>query len=143
MEKACHSLRGEGLARGGQPGTTRTLLWQFGLQPDLLAVTNVWDESGHDQYLVAAKGAPEAIAGLCGLAAQTHAKLRDVVDDMAGRGLRVLAVARAAAARGSEKPRSPRGFRFEFLGLVASPIRCVVAYLKRLASAAPPVSRWL
>ena len=45
----------------------RTLKWEYGLRPDLLAVTNVWEQAGSAELIVAAKGAPEAIAELCHL----------------------------------------------------------------------------
>ena len=49
--------------------------------------------------VVAAKGAPEAIAGLCRLGAADRAALTQSVDAMAAAGLRVLGVARARHSR--------------------------------------------
>jgi hypothetical protein len=42
-----------------------TLARVYGLQADLLAVTQIWQQSDSGSYRVAAKGAPEAIAELC------------------------------------------------------------------------------
>jgi Ca2+-transporting ATPase len=54
----------------------------------------VWALDGDDALTVAAKGAPEAIAELCGLDAQAHERMRSDADAMAREGLRVLGVAR-------------------------------------------------
>ena len=74
-----------------------------------------------------AKGAPEAIAGLCRLGAADRAALTQSIDAMASAGLRVLGVARATHA-GPNWPASPRELTFEFLGLVglADPLRASV-----------------
>ena len=79
---------------------------------------------GRQQFVVAAKGAPEAIADLCHLGAADRAALTQSVDAMAADGLRVLGVARGPI-RGPPWPDSPREFTFEFLGLVglADPLR--------------------
>ena len=72
-----------------------------------------------DGLLVAAKGAPEAIAGLCRASAEELAAVKASVDAMAAEGLRVLGVARARVGDG-ELPEDPHGFAFEYLGLVGS-----------------------
>jgi Ca2+-transporting ATPase len=97
----------------------------FGLRPDLLAMSNAWrtTEAGQN-FVIAAKGAPEAIADLCHLAAADLAALTEAVNAMAAEGLRVLAVARASFA-GTAWPETQRGFAFDFVGLVglADPLR--------------------
>lgn len=115
MEKAFHDL--------GRTQTTtptpnpRGLVHEYGLRPDLLAMTNVWAAGDADgEALVAAKGAPEAIAGLCRFDEHAFAALKIEVDAMAAEGLRVLAVARATARE--PWPEDQSGFAFEFLGLV-------------------------
>jgi Ca2+-transporting ATPase len=97
---------------------------EYPLASALLAVTRVWAPPGGPPLVVAAKGAPEAIAGLCGLDAARQEALARHVEALASEGLRVLAVAKAGA--GEERlPEGPRGFRFEWLGLLgfADPIR--------------------
>ena len=123
MERAFHQLLPAG---GGGVGASE-LVHRFGLRPDLLAVTHVWALDGDDALTVAAKGAPEAIAELCGLDPQAHARLRSDADAMAREGLRVLGVARAQWS-GGELPDSPRGFTFAYLGLagLADPLRAGV-----------------
>src|SRR5439155_13579847 len=93
MEKAFHALGTERLPADHQPHSNRTLKWEYGLRPDLLAVTNVWEEAGSDELIVAAKGAPEAIAELCHVSEPELVQLRGAVDEMAHEGMRVLGVA--------------------------------------------------
>jgi Ca2+-transporting ATPase len=80
-------------------------------------MSNVWRDDGRQELIVAAKGAPEAIAGLCALSGVSRAALTEAVDAMAAEGLRVLGVARAAFG-GQSFPESQRDFAFEFVGLV-------------------------
>lgn len=71
----------------------------FGLCPEFLAMTQVWDTSdGLNDLVVAAKGAPKAIFGLCRLKDSDRMAQTRLADAMAAEGLRVLGVARAAAA---------------------------------------------
>jgi Ca2+-transporting ATPase len=79
--------------------------------------------------VIAAKGAPEAIADLSHLdAAATETMIADV-SRMADQGLRVLGVARAAFKVSAGLPEIQHGFDFEFIGLVGlqDPIRPDVA----------------
>ncbi|TWI17296.1 Ca2+-transporting ATPase [Mesorhizobium tianshanense] len=126
MEKAFHAFaRSELNAVEGPPGLGWTLAHSYGLQPDLLAMTQVWrTDARASAFLVAAKGAPEAIAGLCRLDETGLDAVRQSVDAMATEGLRVLGVARARHD-GGRLPDSQTEFRFEFLGLVglADPLR--------------------
>ena len=110
MEKALHAFRPDGAVHQWQ------LVRAFGLHPDLLAMSNVWQRADDDELVVAGKGAPEAIAELCGLDAAGRARLASDADAMAAEGLRVLGVARAAAR--PVLPEDQHGFAFEFLGLV-------------------------
>ena len=126
MERAFHSFARPGLEEAhGLPGPEWKVARRYGIRPDLLAVTHVWQQNdSRPDFVVSAKGAPEAIAQLCGIDdANAHA-LRHTVDAMAGEGLRVLGVAKAAH-EGNDFPQSPRQFTFQFLGLVglADPLR--------------------
>ncbi len=97
----------------------------YGLTADILAMTLVYpDGAGH---LLATKGAPEAILDLCHLEPAPREELLAVVGEMAGRGLRVLGVARGHHP-GPELPASQHDFTFELLGFVAleDPIRAEV-----------------
>ncbi len=118
MEKAIQALLPEA------ENDRRILRRTYGLRPELLAVTQVWQEAGGGDLLVASKGAPEAIARLCRLdPAALHAMHR-AVDRMADAGIRVLGVASARSADGI-LPDSAGDFAFTFLGLLgfADPLR--------------------
>lgn len=126
MEKAFHLLGQERLApAGGLPGRDWKLVRAYGLRPGLLAMTQVWERPGGGPDLViAAKGAPEAIAELCHLDEADRRALETAVDKVASEGMRVLGVARAAWS-GASLPESQHDFAFELLGLVglADPLR--------------------
>jgi Ca2+-transporting ATPase len=93
------------------------LVREYGLRPDLLAVTQAWQFEGNGQDLVvASKGAPEAIAALCRLDEAQRTALKVEVDRMAVEGLRVLGVAEARTSQAL--PDDPHDFDFRFLGLV-------------------------
>ena len=79
------------------------------------------------QFVIAAKGAPEAVADLCHLPEQDAAHLNESVAQMAAEGLRVLGVARAQFS-GATLPDQQHDFEFEFLGLIAlaDPVRPAV-----------------
>ncbi len=122
MDRALHAL-----APRTPPQSERNLLREYGLQPDLLAMSNAWQTSG-DECFIAAKGAPEAIAALCRLSPEETAALHADVSCMGQAGMRVLGIAHAKADGGS-LPESQRGFQFTFLGLVGlrDPLRADVA----------------
>lgn len=104
-----------------------SLVKTYGLEPGLLAVTKVWRAANGDM-IVAAKGAPEAIAELCRLSDEERLGILAAVDEMACEGLRVLALARATH-ESEALPGSPHGFGFKFAGLagLADPIRKTAA----------------
>ena len=125
MEKAFHNLVRERL--GSRPAPMK-LVHTYGLRPELLAMTQLWQ--GGDTpglFVAAAKGAPEAVADLCRLDPASRESLKHAADGMADEGLRVLGVARATH-EGGRLPQSQREFKFEFLGLVglADPLRASV-----------------
>jgi P-type Ca2+ transporter type 2C len=101
-----------------------SLLREYPLRPELLAMTRVWQFDDTDTMVVAVKGAPEAIAGLCKFTVSELERLHTQMDVLARRGMRVLGVARATAAD-AELPATPASFAFEFLGLLgfADPLR--------------------
>jgi P-type Ca2+ transporter type 2C len=90
---------------------------QYPLSPEILAMTQVFPDHDATHHLLATKGAPEAVADLCHLDEDSRALIRQGVLEMAGRGLRVLGVARGEWA-GTHWPASQIDFTFHFLGLV-------------------------
>lgn len=101
---------------------------EYPLTPECLAHTHVWRINQTDEYLIASKGAPEAIAKLCNLPADVFNDIKIQLNQMAEQGLRVLAVAQANYS-GAVLPEQLTLFHFEFLGLIgfADPIRPTVA----------------
>lgn len=126
MELAFHALREDSSgAQRGPTGSGWTIERHYPLAPDLLARSHVWTSGlDGDSRVVATKGAPEAIADLCGLAEPERQAMHRAVDEMANRGLRVLGIAEARWP-GGDLPASARGFAFAFRGLVglADPLR--------------------
>src|SRR5262249_9739647 len=125
MEKAFYALGEKAFGSPGDPHLDLTLLREYGLRPELLAVTNLWEPVGGGSLLAAIRGAREAVAGLCSMSSEQRGRLPDTVDRMARRGMRILAVARATLPAASTIPESVTGLPFEFLGLVglADPLR--------------------
>ena len=126
MEKAFHALSRAQLDKTEYlNGPDWKLVHVYSIRPSLLALSNVWQHiSKKTDFIIAAKGSPEAIADLCHLAPGEFAALKQAADSMAREGLRVLGVARATFA-GEVLPDSQHAFTFEFLGLagLADPLR--------------------
>lgn len=95
-----------------------TLVDDYPLSREMLAVSRVWRSPDQQALMIAAKGAPEAIIDLCHLDAERQARIAAQVALMAADGLRVLGVARATFAAG-ELPDTQHDFDFEFSGLIA------------------------
>ena len=72
MEKAMKELGGRTLASTEHLHQDWTLLREYPLAPELLAMSRVWRSPDAQEYVIAAKGAPEAIADLCHFDAQQH-----------------------------------------------------------------------
>ncbi len=113
MEKALHEASPSRVAA--------SLIREYPISSELLAMSRVVEIACEDEYGVFAKGAPEAVARLCGIdGGEAGASARTMAD----RGLRVLGVARARVRKG-RLPVSQLDFGFEFLGLVGleDPVR--------------------
>lgn len=120
-------------AANGLAEPTRQAGWErirtYALSSELLATSHAWRVPSEPDLRIACKGAPEAIAALCGLTESRQRQVQSDVDEMARRGLRVLAVARAVWSGGTRTlPAEQRDFRFAWLGLIGleDPIRAGV-----------------
>jgi Ca2+-transporting ATPase len=104
-----------------------TLVDDYALSPEMLAMSRVWQSPDQAERLIAAKGAPEAIIDLCHLDAAQGARIIAQVGAMAGDGLRVLGVA-WATLQADVLPEQQHDFAFAFLGLIAleDPVRADV-----------------
>jgi P-type Ca2+ transporter type 2C len=117
MEKAIRAFGGRHLQGTTHLHADWELERQYPLSPEILAMTQVFPEHDSKHHLLATKGAPEAVADLCHLDEATRLQIRQWVLDMAGRGLRVLGVARGEWV-GTQWPASQHDFTFRFLGLI-------------------------
>jgi len=134
MDRALQSLAAEcGVARP----PVRERIRVYPLQTGRLAITCVWSRGEREPNIVAAKGAPEAIADLCGMSAEERATLTHTVNRLANEGMRVLGVA-CGRHSGGELPENPASLQLEFAGLIgfADPLRpSVPAAVKECRSA--------
>ena len=123
MEKAFHRA-GKKFLRNMTAPNQDGLRREYGLTPELRAMSQGWKRAEQGGHLVAAKGAPEAIADLCKLAVADRNRILAAADRMAAEGLRVLGVARATF-HGVTWPEDQRDFSFSFSGLIglADPLR--------------------
>jgi Ca2+-transporting ATPase len=101
---------------------------EYELSADLLAMSHLWRNNSGRNDVVAAKGAPEAIADLCHLSESERTDVLRQVEYMADSGMRVLAVAKAMHNTRVEWPEIQHDFDFEFVGLIgfADPLRAEV-----------------
>jgi Ca2+-transporting ATPase len=127
MEKALKELGHRTLAQTEHLHDDWTLVREYPLSQDLLAMSHVWKSRDGQDYVIAAKGAPEAIADLCHFDVAQIQALSAQIASMANEGLRILGVAKAQFKQTS-LPGEQHDFIFEFLGLVglADPMRPAV-----------------
>ncbi|MBN1524555.1 MAG: cation-translocating P-type ATPase [Spirochaetales bacterium] len=104
------------------------MVHEYPLSKELLALSHVWISPDKNEYCIAAKGAPEAIADLCHFSEIQLKALQQEIQEIAGKGLRVLGVARADFKKSDRLPGEQHDFDFQFLGLLglADPIRDTV-----------------
>jgi Ca2+-transporting ATPase len=138
MEKAIKELGGRTLLNTEHIHKDWTLLREYPLSPELLAMSRVWQSTHEKGNIIAAKGAPEAMADLCHFGESERQKMNIQIDHMANHGLRVIAVAAAKKAvempipataeepfTADNLPEDQHDFTFEYLGLLglADPVR--------------------
>jgi Ca2+-transporting ATPase len=127
MERALHEA-GDRLIKDTEhlhPGWS--LAREYPLTPGLLAVSHAWSTGDDGEVVVAAKGAPEAIADLCHLGQAEQEGLSRDVAVLASQGLRVLGVARGVTSEES-LPREHHDLALELVGLLGleDPLRPTV-----------------
>jgi Ca2+-transporting ATPase len=124
MEKAIKRLGNDYLTEREHVHTDWALVHEYPLSAELLSLSRVWKSPESETYIIAAKGAPEAIIDLCHFNTEQATHLSAKISEMADEGLRVLGVARAFF----QQPALPDGqhdFTFEFQGLIglSDPVR--------------------
>jgi len=102
-----------------------SLVREYELSPDLMAMTHLWRDTSARHDVVAAKGAPEAIADLCHLEGLELDRLNAAANQLAAQGMRVLAVARARHPVWEAWPTLQHDFDYELVGLLGliDPVR--------------------
>ena len=128
MEKAFKQLGDDHLEKTEHIHNDWELVQEYPLSKKLLAMSRVWRSPSGKDYLIATKGAPEAIADLCHLNDVQRQEHSGEIQAMAQEGMRVLGVARAYF-REVELPNGQHDFEFKFLGLIGmeDPVRPGVA----------------
>ena len=124
MEKALRDAGGLWLVNTEHIHEDWMLVQEYPVSAKLLAMSRVWKAEDQGDYIIAAKGAPEAIGDICHMDEEESRRLTEEVDAMAGAGLRVIGVAGARSARPAP-PGGQHAFTFQFLGLIglADPVR--------------------
>ncbi len=101
-------------------------LMEFPVEKSRLAYIHIWKQVTQITY--AAKGAPETIIKLCQLDVSKAKEITATVHEAAGKGFRVIAVAKHVASTTSEISTNFESLKFEYLGLalLQDPIRAGV-----------------
>ena len=128
MEKGLRQLGDHHLSGTEHLHDDWILVREYPLSRALLSLARVWESPGGGEFVIAAKGAPEAIADLCHLDGAQMQALAGSIYSIADEGLRILGVAKATFKQRS-LPGEQHEFDFEFLGLMgfADPVRPTVA----------------
>jgi len=123
MEHAFHRMGAEHLQDTGHLHADWTLVHSYALSPALPAMSHIWrtgeaggNGNGQD-HSVSAKGAPEAVMDLCHMPQDERQQWLATANDLAGKGLRVLGLARGQHA-GDLFPGNAHDLTFEWLGLI-------------------------
>ena len=124
MEQAFQSAGAQFLRGTEHLHSDWTVQKEYPLTTELMSISYVWKSKRSGEWVVGAKGAPEAVMDLCHLESAQISALSSVVQEFAGQGLRVLGVAKACLNQ-SELPTKQHDFDFEWVGLVglADPVR--------------------
>jgi len=116
IEKELHKMEDLYVNDNYSTHTKWKLQKEYPLSKDLLALTHVWQTTDTKDFIVASKGAPEAILDLCHILPEEKKQIMQQVMDMSRRGLRVLAGAEATFSS-SDFPTHQHDFAFTFTGL--------------------------
>ena len=103
------------------------LIKEYPLSKKLLALSHVWQSKDKKEFIIASKGAPEAILELCHSNNKEKEEILLAVKEMSEKGLRVLGVARGIFS-GNVLSENQHDFDFEFIGLLGfvDPVRATV-----------------
>jgi Ca2+-transporting ATPase len=124
MERALRQLGVHTLSNTEHLHDDWTLVQEYPLSEKLLALSHVWKSPDGRDFVIACKGAPEAIADLCHFDEKQNRDLAERINALADEGLRVIGVAKGEFSLTS-LPGEQHDFTFRFLGLIglADPVR--------------------
>ncbi|MDH7593445.1 MAG: cation-translocating P-type ATPase [Methanomicrobiales archaeon] len=124
MERAIRRLAERELAGTEHLHADWEIVHEYPLNPALLAMSIVWRSPDQRHYLIAAKGAPEAILDLCHLPQQEQERLGVQLDLLSARGFRLLGISKAEFTE-ERLPDGQHEFAFQFLGYIgfSDPVR--------------------
>lgn len=115
MEQALHNAYAS-FAREDERRMYR-MIHEYPLEGTPPMMTHVFENQKGDR-IIAAKGAPEALVTIAALSSAETTAIENAIEQMAGEGYRILAVAEAAF-NGSDFPEKQQALHFRFKGLVA------------------------
>ncbi len=103
------------------------LVKEYPINHSLLAMTRVMHDKVKNQYIVACKGAPEAIFTLCKLSEHEITKYLNIVQEFAEKGYRIIAVANDLIQE-TDLQDLQQDYNINFLGLIGfeDPVRLEV-----------------
>ncbi len=90
-----------------------SLVKEYPLSKELLALSHVWKSPDKKDFIIASKGAPEAIINICHLGSGEKAEILNKVKEMSQKGLRVLGGAKAVFSN-NKLPKNQHDFPFKF-----------------------------
>ncbi|NTU68275.1 MAG: cation-translocating P-type ATPase [Chlorobiaceae bacterium] len=124
MEKAMLELGEKALSDTEHLHRDWVLEKEYPLSEGMLAISHAWRSTAGEGYVIAAKGAPEAIADLCHFDAGRTELLQASIDAIAADGMRVIGVAKASFGPGP-LPEERHDYAFSFIGLLGleDPVR--------------------
>ena len=97
MERALHAAGDRLLGQTEHLHPDWSLIRAYPLSPKLAAVSQAWRCGQNGEFVIASKGAPEAIAELCQMSVESREAMARQVEALASEGLRVLGVARGTS----------------------------------------------
>lgn len=103
----------------------RKLQKEYPLARGLMVLSYAWKLKGINQYVIGAKGAPEAILDVCHVSAEESKAVQEQVEKFTSKGMRVLGVARSET---EVLPEDQHDLKYTFMGLIAweDPLRSSV-----------------
>ena len=128
MEKALLEIGDETLAHTEHLHKDWVVVQEYPLSKELLAMSQVMSSPDGNEYIIAAKGAPEAVADLCHFTPAQMQDLATQINTMSSVGLRIIGVAKSSFKK-TDLPDKQHDFTFQFLGLIGfiDPVRPSVA----------------